>query len=831
MNETELIEELLADLCILHTDGLPNLQSEKSISYISEFFNKRGMWERGQTLIENLFEDDKQFKNPDLNKVIKYKTVNGDDAEGKVGNLLRRPDTEDAYKKAVATLGGEDSDSYKKAMDDLGGEGQPNRDIEGEREKKDDGGDGEEPQTGTAFDPKTKGGVAYLKGLPDTDPAKPANMKDDSEETLSAGGVVYPLGGGYYADTPGGKPKYRKATDENVDLTDFRYILEAESVVGKQVVKKIAKSKGKSAKLDVIGDDEMETAKTVVAGFKFDNLSPTEKAKVIDGIIKKNNEEFQNTKEKELFTLSLIKKRNSNINYNIMLPPGNPGSSFAENNGVYYIRLIASSNGELSKDDENKLIADMLDTPLAQSMNPKDAKRWAKIAIETAKTEANVLLKSKKYNAMIPQPDGYPQGTTMDKQNKESINRLLSYKLKNAMNKNDTDSIEHYQTQLKFLNKLQESDTGILYITNDNKIGFKHTSNKSSYADPHNNTSPGRVIDFIKDELGDDIDTEVLTTFNESLDKLQNASSGVKGDVEKFNKFRENKSETEISEENEIFAQSLKNFPVRGGTKDYLYAKGGVVDKSWFKKYAKEAGLIEPFSENDVMNAIFKNVASDKPDTSAQKIILKLSELVERTTPENIESMANKFNLPADDMQKVMDSVGMYFKETAKSRRDVMGEVHTDIVDAIQKADSKNPNTYPTNPNGDNGDTQQAYVSGYLKRMHFDSYILGERDGIASQNIGGDNVEPEYYRNCLSELSGFDGDVSTDGGRSSLVEYLKKRVRISSKNNSIVFETKEGKTVELGVDMYRTKGDSKAVMGSLGKDLQKCLKSKSKENK
>jgi hypothetical protein len=255
MNEKELIEELLADLCILHTDGLPNLQSDVSISYISEFFNKRGMWERGQTLIENLFEDDKQFKNPELNKVISYKTVNGDDAEGKVGNLLRRPDTEDAYKKAVATLGGEDSDSYKKAMDDLGGEGQPDRDIEGEREKKDDSGEaggGEEPETGTAFDPKTKGGTAYLKGLSDTDPAKPANMKDDSEETLSAGGVVYPVGGGYYADSPGGKPKYRKATDENVDLTDFRYILEAESVVGKEVVKKVVTVDDKNTSTETI---------------------------------------------------------------------------------------------------------------------------------------------------------------------------------------------------------------------------------------------------------------------------------------------------------------------------------------------------------------------------------------------------------------------------------------------------------------------------------------------------------------------------------------------------------------------------------------------------
>jgi hypothetical protein len=185
MNNNELIEELLADLCILHNDGLPNLKSDASISYISQFFNERGMWETGKMIIENLFEDDKQFKNPDLNKVIKYKTVNGDDAEGKVGNLLRRPKEEDAYIQAIKALGGEESDRYKSAMDDLGAEGQPNRDIEGEREDgEDESGEvgGEEPQTGTAFDPETKGGKDYLENLPVGDPAR-------------KNPIVYPVGG------------------------------------------------------------------------------------------------------------------------------------------------------------------------------------------------------------------------------------------------------------------------------------------------------------------------------------------------------------------------------------------------------------------------------------------------------------------------------------------------------------------------------------------------------------------------------------------------------------------------------------------------------------
>ena len=113
MNKQALIEELIDDLCLLSNDGLPDMKSSEALSYISEFFTSKGMGEVGMNLIQNLTEAD-QFQNPALNKVIQYKTVNGEDAEGKVGNLLRRPKEEDAHQKALKALGGEGSDTYKK---------------------------------------------------------------------------------------------------------------------------------------------------------------------------------------------------------------------------------------------------------------------------------------------------------------------------------------------------------------------------------------------------------------------------------------------------------------------------------------------------------------------------------------------------------------------------------------------------------------------------------------------------------------------------------------------------------------------------------------------
>jgi hypothetical protein len=835
MNIQELIDEIVGEVSYRTGNGLVDFQNGEHLYILSEVLTEMGLGEVKDELIQTLMEADeeKKFKNPILNKVVKYKSEEGEEREGIVGNLLRL-DPKQPGRVAAEKLVPADGTPERKAMEDeLGGEGQPGRDIEGEREKGgDEGGEMEQPELGTALKSDTKGGAAYIDNLPDEDPAKPVNKKKkEDEETLTVGGVVHPLGGGYYADTPDGSPKYRIKTEEGISINDFRYINETDdSVEGKTVVKKIAKSGGKSAEMVVIGNDEVDTAEGEIKAIEFEKLSSTEKSKLVANRINRDDKTFKDSDNKEAHTISLIQNRNMELNDNVMLPQGTPASSFAETNGAFYIRDIFSNGGELTEDEEKSIMETMMKTPLAKRIPEKDRKKWAKIAIETAKTEARVLLQKKKYNAKNPQPDGFPCGATMDKQNRANVERLLTHKLEEAKTSNNLKAVKYYEKQLKFLNKLKETDTGIIYETNDGFVGFKHTSNKSSYDDPHNNTSPQLIINHLKKYMGDKIDPKMQTVFDDSLGKLANASSGVKGDVYNFNKSRETKTREQIAKENKSLANVLTNFAIRGGElKDYLRGKSdGVINKSWFKKYAKEKGLTEPFEDSDIMNAVFENTSGDNPDTSAQKLILKLSEFVEQITPKNISQMAKKFNLSTDDIQSALDAIGPNFSQTAKSRRDVMEEVHKDLVRGIQSADSKNPNDYPTNVNGDNGPHQKEYVGGFLKRMHFDEYIMGERDGVASQNIDGDNVEPEHYRSCLAELSGFKGDISTSEGKVELIEYLKKRVRISPNSSSISFQTNEGKRVELGVDKYRTKGASKAVMGSLGNDLKGCLKSKAK---
>ena len=173
MKLSELVKEILSEWEYRVDNGLPDPKNPQHIRELANVLDEMGLSEIKNEWIKNIVEGD-QFKNPALNKVVKYKDVHGEDAEGKVGNLIRRPSEEDAHKKSVATLGGEGSDRYKEAMDDLGGEGQPQRDIEKERKTGED--TTSVPQTNlTAFEDEA--GEEYRKSLPDTDPV--------SEEEIS----------------------------------------------------------------------------------------------------------------------------------------------------------------------------------------------------------------------------------------------------------------------------------------------------------------------------------------------------------------------------------------------------------------------------------------------------------------------------------------------------------------------------------------------------------------------------------------------------------------------------------------------------------------------
>jgi hypothetical protein len=129
-------------------------------------------------LFENITEADKQFKNPILNKSIKYKNTKGEDAEGIVGNLLRLP-KDHPGRIAAEKLLPADAAEKDAAMQDLGSEKDgKSGELAGQKPS---GKEDEAPQAGGEED-KMKQAAAMFD--PEVDPAMAARL--DREKAASA---------------------------------------------------------------------------------------------------------------------------------------------------------------------------------------------------------------------------------------------------------------------------------------------------------------------------------------------------------------------------------------------------------------------------------------------------------------------------------------------------------------------------------------------------------------------------------------------------------------------------------------------------------------------
>jgi hypothetical protein len=187
MTVSQLINEILTEWAFRVDDGMPNpknpthlkelgiVLSEMGLSHIKTQLIENLLLEKGKTPEKHVVEADKQFKNPILNKTVKYKNAKGEDAEGIVGNLLRLPKDHPGRKAAEALLPPEGSDERDAMNKDLGGENQPEK---GEQPKDDKGG-GEEQQP--QEDPIKKAAQMYD---PKLDPAMGVRL-DKEKETLA----------------------------------------------------------------------------------------------------------------------------------------------------------------------------------------------------------------------------------------------------------------------------------------------------------------------------------------------------------------------------------------------------------------------------------------------------------------------------------------------------------------------------------------------------------------------------------------------------------------------------------------------------------------------
>jgi hypothetical protein len=169
MNLSELINEIVSDWAYRVNDGMPDVKNpihlkelrivlkEMGISQIEDILIENLLTEKGKTPEKTVVEADKNFTNPILNKKVTYKSKNGEDKEGIVGNLLRQPEGSPARTAAEKMLPPEGSPEREKLNQELGGENQPGK---GEEPKAaggaEDGAPKEDPikKAAPMFDPK-----------------------------------------------------------------------------------------------------------------------------------------------------------------------------------------------------------------------------------------------------------------------------------------------------------------------------------------------------------------------------------------------------------------------------------------------------------------------------------------------------------------------------------------------------------------------------------------------------------------------------------------------------------------------------------------------------
>jgi len=546
-------------------------------------------------------------------------------------------------------------------------------------------------------------------------------------------------------------------------------------------------------------------------------------------------------------------------------PPGTGGSAIGEMYGGTAISEFYES--PLSEDEFiEKHFEDVRNSSMSKGMDDKAIKTWLKVSYKTGVSEVNELKNNSKYRFKEPQSKPYPI-PVMDPVNKkgsarESLISLFEQKLSNAK---DDVAKKHYQRQLRFIKSREDSDTGVLYETEEGNVGFKHTSNKKSFSDPVFNSTVNKRGEVMKSSVTavseqynldegtiEKVTNNIDTTVQKAVDSIQQAGKGPSGALES------NVSDTSEFAKKHKLGKQFKNFDGgQGGRKNYLEdikeeigSNKGLGKK--VNKVLEEKGVPQPYSDDDIAGAVLEVSKSGDTTSSVTKMVVKLSdnvklvrevhnrmrtkypnlseeELKEKTL-ETVNGYKNKSGEPFDteSLDTMLSSEMDWIEKVGAQTRDAMGEAHKQIVTDLSNADEKwqreNAPNQPQPPI--NGPHKQAYIESYMKQMHWDRYILGEQEDIGDMNIAGKTVNSEHIRGCLGKLSGYEGDLSTPEGKKGLMGHLRKTMQISSESQSLTFNSKDGeKPIELGKEQYRTKGVGvNSLLGNFGKDLQSCLK-------
>ena len=179
----QFISDLITEVSYRTTTGIVDFKNPDHISILSEVLDEIGLTEIKHELFENLFEADKRFSNPILNREIEYTDAQGNKKTGLIGNLLRNPEESPGRQAAERQLPPEGSPEREKINQELGSEKDGKTEKPTPSKGDDEDSTQQEPQLGMAVKPNTKAGKSFTDNLPKDDVAYTGDDGDSGEDS------------------------------------------------------------------------------------------------------------------------------------------------------------------------------------------------------------------------------------------------------------------------------------------------------------------------------------------------------------------------------------------------------------------------------------------------------------------------------------------------------------------------------------------------------------------------------------------------------------------------------------------------------------------------
>ena len=387
---------------------------------------------------------------------------------------------------------------------------------------------------------------------------------------------------------------------------------------------------------------------------------------------------------------------------------------------------------------------------------------------------------------------------------------------------------DHYARELSKWDKFKGyHDTYVIGEDKDGNMIYIPISNKkgSDMKDPQNNTTPAQRLRMIRKQFGEKIAKNVATVIDNSVDEVSNAAAST---VKKQSKMKITDEVVEACEDEKMssYMSRLDEIATDGKHAFSNFLQGS---KPPWKEMSTKQRLekMKEYQQSKLFDKDEKSRLVEKEDGTYY--------IQDDGTEKKIKNLG-QIGLPYEPFGKIAIKLGEFKvnEETSQIKqdeKDVVKNAHKNVTTALFKGDEPDGYHPDTNPNADNGDNTQGYISGVLKAVHADTYIDMEddEDYDVLVQMGVNGVRPSHIRECLAEKSGFKGDINTDGGRDALKKHLRKRCRITPGDEKVSVVDSEGNNTELFKDEWRTAGTSQKVATLFGQGMIDCMTTKVKK--